>query len=112
MNIAVQKNHFRGQFCTEVWTRLKNGVKERFRAKMENGNQNGKNKTTQSEQHITKQYQRPITMARGFAMTTTRWQSGSIYRLNDCNSMPAGLDKGKQNWATQKFVVENYGDSV
>lgn len=75
--------------------------KERFRAKMENGNQNGKNKTTQSEQHITKQYQRPITMARGFAMTTTRWQSGSIYRLNDCNSMPAGLDK--DDWSDPEY---------
>ena len=53
-----------------------------------------KHKTTQSEQHIRKKYQVPITMARGFAMTTTRWQSGSVYKLNDSNSMPAGLDKG------------------
>lgn len=67
---------------------------EQFKVTMESkdGNQT---KKTQSEQLIAKQYQRPITMARGFAMTTTRWQSGSIYRLNDCKSMPAGLDKGK-----------------
>ena len=40
------------------------------------------------------QYIRPITMARGFVMSTTRWTSGSVYRLNDTNSMPGGLDKG------------------
>ena len=66
---------------------------EEFKSNM-NQKPDVKHKTTQSEQHITKKYQVPITMARGFAMTTTRWQSGSIYRLNDCNSMPAGLDKG------------------
>ena len=65
---------------------------EEFKNKIEK-NEGNRHKTTQSEQFITK-YQRPITMARGFAMTTTRWQSGSIYRVNDCNSMPAGLDKG------------------
>ena len=42
------------------------------------------------------QYIRPITMARGFVMSTTRWTSGSVYRLNDTNSMPGGLDKGEK----------------
>jgi hypothetical protein len=61
----------------------------------DNKSQNTKSKTSKSAQHITT-FMRPVTMARGFAMTTTRLESGSGYRLNDCNSMPAGLDKG--NW--------------
>lgn len=72
---------------------------EEFKNKIEK-NEGNRHKTTQSEQFITK-YQRPITMARGFAMTTTRWQSGSIYRVNDCNSMPAGLDK--DDWSDPEY---------
>lgn len=47
------------------------------------------------------QYIRPITMARGFVMSTTRWTSGSVYHINDTNSMPGGLDK--DDWSDPEF---------
>lgn len=45
-------------------------------------------------------YPKQISLARGFAMTTTRWAS-EMYRLTDSSSMPAGLDK--DDWSDSDY---------
>jgi len=62
---------------------------------------------SQSENQMTK-YQKPISLARGFAMTTTRWTSDSAYRLTDSNSMPAGLDK--DDWSDSDYDLTEDDD--
>lgn len=62
---------------------------------------------SQSENQMTK-YQKPISLARGFAMTTTRWTSDSAYRLTDSNSMPAGLDK--DDWSDSDYDLTDDDD--
>ena len=54
-------------------------------------------------------YPKQISLARGFAMTTTRWAS-DLYKLTDSSSMPAGLDK--DDWSDSDYDLTEDEDST
>jgi len=58
-------------------------------------------------QHRT--YPKQISLARGFAMTTTRWAS-DLYKLTDSSSMPAGLDK--DDWSDSDYDLTEDEEST
>lgn len=65
---------------------------------------------TRSEIQMTLEYRKPISLARGFVMTTTRWTSDSSNRLSSTNSMPAGLDK--DDWSDSDYDLTEDEDET
>jgi Na+/melibiose symporter-like transporter len=82
-----------------------------FEQFQETSSPNQRKLKTQSENQIkTLEYRKPISLARGFVMTTTRWTSYSSNRLSSTNSMPAGLDK--DDWSDSDYDLTEDEDET